>query len=452
MTADQPWYKTTHSIKGPLLFIEDVDSPKYGETCTIRVNDQTLEGQVLETTENEAVIQVFGKTMGLDKTAEVQFSGSTAKVGVGPDMLGKTFDGRGNPRGSTAFKPEQHLDINGSAINPASRKTPDEFIQTGISAIDSMAPLVQGQKLPIFSQAGLPHNELAAQLVRQADIPGEKLAIVFAAMGITQEEARFFQEEFAETGASERTVSFLNLADDPSVERIMTPRVALTTAEYLAFEHDYNVVAVLTDFTNYCESLREISSARNEVPGRRGYPGYMYTDLAANYERAGVIEGKSGSVTQIPILTMPSGDKTHPVPDLTGYITEGQIVLEDALQSKGIEPPINPLPSLSRLKPDDEYTRDDHGDVADQLYAAYARSKELRELVAVIGEGSLSETDQKFLRFGETFEEEFLDQGRTTNRDLNETLDTAWNCLHTLPRDELNKVGSDILDKYYAEQ
>ena len=449
MTETKPWYKTVKNVKGPLLFLTDLESPQYGEICDIQVGETVMQGQVLETTKDTAVVQVFGSTLGIDKSTEVKFKGHPAQVDVSESMLGNTFTGLGKPRGDFKITPEKTLDINGAAINPAARQEPSKFIQTGISTIDNMATLVQGQKLPIFSQAGLPHNKLAAQLVRQSEVPGEKFAVVFAAMGITKEEAIYFEEEFKKTGSSERTVSFLNLADDPSVERIMTPRVALTTAEYLAFEKGYNVLAILTDFTNYCDALREISGARNEVPGRRGYPGYMYTDLANIYERAGTLEGKEGTLTQIPILTMPSGDKTHPVPDLTGYITEGQIVLDDSLEQKGIQPPINPLPSLSRLKADKEDTREDHGEVADQLYAFYAEAIELRQLVSVIGEGSLGDTEKKYLAFGKEFENVFINQGFHKNRSLEDTLGTAWELLRILPRRELKKIGEDTKQKYY---
>lgn len=450
--TNQPWYTSTQSVKRSLLFLDNVDSPSFSETVTIRADGRTMQGRVLESTEETAVIQVFGDTIGLGRDTEVQFTGSPATVSVSEDMLGKTFDGLGNPREKTSqYTGDQSLDINASAINPAARTQPDEFIETGISTIDNMATLVQGQKLPIFSQAGLPHNRLAAQIVRQADIPGEDLAIVFGAMGVTKDEARFFQDEFTKTGAIDRTVSFLNLADDPSIERLMTPRVALTTAEYLAFEQGYNVVTILTDMTNYCESLREVSAAREELPGRRGYPGYMYTDLAQIYERAGVTKAHGGSVTQIPILTMPSGDKTHPVPDLTGYITEGQIVLENDLDQKDITPPINPLPSLSRLDPDESDTREDHTAVAEQLYAAYARATELRDLVAVLGEEGLSDIDRQFLAFGEAFETQLLNQGFDTRRTLDETVSIAWELLSDLPRDELHKLGDDLLDKYHDD-
>lgn len=451
MTAN-PWYTTTHSIKGPLLFLEEVDNPSYGEITRIKTDGEEIYGQVLEATTDTAVVQVLDKSMGLHRDIQVQFTGEPATVNVSEDMLGKTFDGLGELRDTDAtYQGDETRPITSDAINPAARTQPDQFIETGISAIDNMAPLVQGQKLPIFSEAGLPHNEVAAQLVRQANTPGEKEAIVFGAMGITKDEARFFTNEFTRTGAKQRTVSFLNLADDPSVERIMTPRVALATAEYLAFDKGYNVVTILTDFTNYCEALREVSAARNEIPGRRGYPGYMYTDLAEIYERAGVLNDQDGSLTQIPILTMPSGDETHPVPDLTGYITEGQIVLDESLNSKGITPPINPLPSLSRLDPDENQTRHDHTALSDQLYAAYARCQELRELVAVIGEEGLSDADQAFLSFGDTFEEEYLDQGFTTDRALDTTLDLAWQLLRSLPRDQLNKLSDELLDKHYEQ-
>lgn len=346
--STNPWYKTISSIKGPLLVVEKTKEVSYAELCTVRVEDREILGQVLQASEDKVVVQLFDSPRGVDKTAQVQFSTKPALMGVSEDMLGVVFDGLGRPTSTDAYAPEDYRDMNGSAINPAARTNPDSFVQTGISTIDCMNTLVRGQKLPIFSQAGLPHNELAAEIVKHAQIAGEKFAVVFAAMGITNEEADYFLKTFEETGSMNKTAVFLNTASDPSVERILTPRAALTAAEYLAFEKDYHVLVVLTDFTNYCEALREISSARGEIPGRRGYPGYMYTDLAAQYERAGMVEESKGSITQIPIISMPSGDKTHPIPDLTGYITEGQIVLDEALHKKGISPPINPLPSLSR--------------------------------------------------------------------------------------------------------
>ena len=451
MNKNNPWYKSVSSIRGPLIVVEKTKKVSYGEICTIKNGEQTLTGQVLDTAEDKAVVQLFAPSTGLDLDTEVQFTGEPAKIGVSKDMLGKVFDGMGRPKAGTTHLPETYLDVNGSAINPAARKQPSDFIQTGISTIDCMNTLVRGQKLPIFSSSGLPHNELAAQIVRQATVPGEDFVVVFAAMGISNEEARFFIEDFQKTGALDKSIVFLNLADDPSVERLITPRAALTTAEYLAFEHDLHVLVVLTDFTNYCEALREVSAARSEVPGRRGYPGYMYTDLAMLYERAGMIEGKKGTVTQIPILSMPAGDITHPVPDLTGYITEGQIVLDQALLKRGVFPPVNPLPSLSRLMKagiGEGKTRDDHAAVSDQLYAAYSQGLELRQLVSVVGESSLTEIDKKYLHFAERFEQEFINQGFTKNRTIKETLDLGWALLSDFPRTELKKIKPALLDKH----
>ncbi len=452
----QPWYKTTSSIRGPLLVVEKTKDVAYGEICNIKSTgkdgrSRELLGQVLDASEDKVVVQLFENSMGLNLKTQVQFTGEVAKMPVSKEMIGKVFDGLGRPKDGSSIVPEKHLDVNGSAINPASRKKPAQFIQTGVSTIDCMSTLVRGQKLPIFSASGLPHNELAAQIVRQAKVAGEDFVVVFAAMGITNEEARFFIEDFKKTGALDRAVIFLNVANDPSVERIITPRVALTTAEYLAFEHNYHVVVVLTDFTNYCEALREISAARSEVPGRRGYPGYMYTDLAANYERAGMVQGAKGSVTQIPILTMPAGDRTHPIPDLTGYITEGQVVLDAALLKRSVLPPVNPLPSLSRLMNagiGKGATREDHSSVADSLYAAYARGLELRQLVSVVGESSLSEIDKKYLRFADAFEKEFINQGFYENRDIETTLDLGWKLLSIFPRSELKKAKKEYMDKY----
>ncbi len=452
----QPWYKTTSSLKGPLLVVENVKGVSYGEICKVKSTDgKEIIGQVLDTSKDKAVVQLFENSMGLDLKSQVQFTTKPATIGVSKKMLGKIFDGMGRPKEKFTYAPKKYLDVNGSAINPASRRSPSDFIQTGISTIDCMTTLVRGQKLPIFSAAGLPHNELAAQIVRQASAGGEDFAIVFAAMGITYEEARYFMEDFKKTGALEKAVVFMNLANDPSVERIITPRVALTTAEYLAFDLDMHVLVVLTDFTNYCEALREVAAARNEVPGRRGYPGYMYTDLAASYERAGMVKGSKGSITQVPILTMPAGDKTHPVPDLTGYITEGQVVLDAALHKKGISPPVNPLPSLSRLMNSGigkGKTREDHSSVADQMYAAYARALELRQLVSVVGESSLSETDQKYLRFGEAFEDKFINQGNYTNRTIKETLKLGWELMTILPKSELKKAKKAFIEKYLPEK
>lgn len=451
-TSKKPWYKTVSSIRGPLLVIEKTKDVGYGEICTIKTEDgRELTGQVLDTSEKNVVVQLFASSTGINLKASVQFSGKPARIGVSKDMLGKVFDGLGRPKDGTTHIPKEFLDVNGLAINPSARKSPADFIQTGVSTIDCMNTLVRGQKLPIFSASGLPHNELAAQIVRQATVPGEDFVVIFAAMGISNEEARFFIDDFEKTGALEKTIVFLNLADDPSVERIITPRAALTTAEYLAFEHDMHVLVVLTDFTNYCEALREVSAARNEVPSRRGYPGYMYTDLATLYERAGMIEGRKGTITQIPILSMPAGDITHPVPDLTGYITEGQIVLDQSLFKRGIFPPVNPLPSLSRLMKSGigkGKTREDHADVSDQLYAAYSQGLELRQLVSVVGESSLSEVDRSYLHFADAFEKEFINQGFTTNRSIKETLTIGWDLLARLPVTELKKIKPAIIEKY----
>jgi V/A-type H+-transporting ATPase subunit B len=389
------------------------------------------------------------------KNTRARFLGDVLKLSVSVDMLGRIFDGSGKPRdGKGAVVPEQRVDVNGSPINPSAREFPRDFIQTGISAIDGMNTLVRGQKLPIFSGAGLPHNLLAAQIARQARVKGEEFAVVFATMGITHEEATFFRQSFEQTGALERIVMFLNLANDPAIERILTPRLALTTAEHLAFEHGMHILVILTDMMNYCEALREISAAREEVPSRRGYPGYMYTDLSLTYERAGKIKGKPGSITQIPILTMPADDITHPVPDLTGYITEGQIVLSRRLQREGIYPPIDVLPSLSRLMNQGigaGKTREDHAAVSNQLYAAYAKGRDLRELVAIVGEEGLTERDRKFLEFARRFEREFVIQGTKEDRNIEATLNLSWSLLSDLPRTEV-KVDPELLKKYYREE
>ncbi len=449
-------YRTIREIKGPLLIVENTRDVAYGEVVKIRGPDgKERLGQVLEARENMAVVQVFEGTRGLDvKNTTVKFLGETLKIGVSVEMLGRVFDGTGRPiDGGPEVIPEEMRDINGYPINPAARAYPREFIQTGISTIDGMNTLVRGQKLPIFSGAGLPHNEIAAQIARQAKVrgQGEKFAVVFVAMGITAEEANFFRHEFERTGALERTVLFLNLANDPAIERIVIPRMGLTVAEYLAFEKDMHVLVILTDMTNYCEALREISAAREEVPGRRGYPGYMYTDLATIYERAGRIIGKEGSITQIPILTMPDDDMTHPIPDLTGYITEGQIVLSRDLHRRGIYPPINPLPSLSRLMKEgigEGRTREDHAGVANQLYAAYAEGLRLRDLVAVVGEEALSEEDRILLKFADAFEDKFIKQGHDEDRSIEETLTIAWNLLALLPRSYLKKIDKKYIEKY----
>ncbi len=458
-------YKTITEISGPLVFAE-VDEPVgYDEIVEIETPDgETKRGQVLETSDGLVSIQVFEGTDGIDRNASVRFIGETLKMPVTEDLLGRVLDGSGRPiDDGPDIVPEERQEIVGAAINPFSREYPEEFIQTGVSAIDGMNTLVRGQKLPIFSSSGLPHNELALQIARQATVPeeedgddgdGSEFAVIFGAMGITQEEANEFMDDFERTGALERSVVFMNLADDPAVERTVTPRLALTTAEYLAFEKDYHVLVILTDMTNYCEALREIGAAREEVPGRRGYPGYMYTDLAQIYERAGRIKGEEGSITQIPILTMPSNDITHPIPDLTGYITEGQIIVDPDLNSQGVQPPVNVLPSLSRLMDDgigEGLTREDHADVSDQLYAAYAEGEDLRDLVNIVGREALSERDNKFLDFADRFEDEFVEQGFDTNRDIEGTLDIGWELLSTLPKDALNRIGEDLIEEYYVE-
>ena len=449
-------YRTIREIKGPLLIVENTTDVAYGEVVKIKGPDgKERLGQVLEARENMAIVQVFEGTRGLDiKSTTVKFLGDTLKIGVSMEMLGRVFDGTGRAiDGGPEIIPEEMRDINGYPINPASREYPREFIQTGISTIDGMNTLVRGQKLPIFSGSGMPHNEIAAQIARQAKLrgKGEKFAVVFVAMGITAEEANFFRREFERTGALERTVLFLNLANDPAIERIVIPRMGLTVAEYLAYEKDMHVLVILTDMTNYCEALREISAAREEVPGRRGYPGYMYTDLATIYERAGRVLGRKGSITQIPILTMPDDDMTHPIPDLTGYITEGQIVLSRALHRRGIYPPINPLLSLSRLMKEgigEGRTREDHAGVANQLYAAYAEGLRLRDLVAVVGEEALGEEDRILLKFADAFEERFITQGRDEDRSIEDTLSIAWNLLAMLPRSYLKKIDKKHIEKY----
>ncbi|WP_411965205.1 ATP synthase subunit B [Haloferax sp. YSMS24] len=456
-------YQTITEISGPLVFAE-VDEPiGYDEIVEIETpQGETKRGQVLESSEGLVAIQVFEGTTGIDRNASVRFLGETLKMPVTEDLLGRVLDGSGQPiDGGPEIVPDERRDIVGAAINPYSREYPEEFIQTGVSAIDGMNTLVRGQKLPIFSASGLPHNNLALQVARQATVPEEEgddeeseFAVVFGAMGITQEEANEFMQDFERTGALERSVVFTNLADDPAVERTVTPRLALTTAEYLAFDKGYHVLVILTDMTNYCEALREIGAAREEVPGRRGYPGYMYTDLAQLYERAGRIEGREGSVTQIPILTMPGDDDTHPIPDLTGYITEGQIYIDRDLNSQGIRPPINPLPSLSRLMDDgigEGLTREDHADVSDQMYAAYAEGEDLRDLVNIVGREALSERDNKYLDFAERFEAEFVNQGFDTDRTIAETLDIGWDLLSTLPKSELNRIDEELIEKYYQE-
>ncbi|HDN83766.1 MAG TPA: V-type ATP synthase subunit B [Candidatus Altiarchaeales archaeon] len=452
-------YTSVAEVSGPLMIVDNVSGVSYGEVVEIITADGEIRtGQVLDAMERKAVVQVFEGTSGLDtKATRVRFIGETMKIPVSEDMLGRIFDGAGRPRdGKGEIIPEERRNIEGSPMNPYAREYPREFIQTGISAIDGMNTLVRGQKLPIFSGAGLPHNELAAQIARQATVLGEEeeFAVVFAAMGITAGEASFFRKDFQKTGALERIVSFINLADDPTIERIIIPRVALTTAEFLAFEKNMHVLVILTDMTNYCEALREISAAREEVPGRRGYPGYLYTDLSTIYERAGRIRGVKGSITQIPILSMPGDDITHPIADLTGYITEGQIVLSRQLHRKRIYPPIDVLPSLSRLMSQGigpGRTREDHAGVSNQLYAAYAEGRDLRDLVAVVGEEALTERDQKFLEFAERFEAEFINQGTDENRSIEETLEIGWDLLSILPERELKRIDPKYIEKYHPK-
>ncbi len=451
-------YRTLSYVSGPLLFVEDVYDVGYNEIVELRGSDGLVRrGQVLEINRGRAVVQVFVGTRGLDLTrTEARFSGEVAKLGVSLEMLGRMFNGSGWPiDGGPPIVPEMRLDINGQPINPWARDHPAEFIQTGISAIDSLNTLVRGQKLPIFSGFGLPGGELAAQIAAQAEVrgSGEEFAVVFAAIGIPHHEATIFRRSFEASGALERTILFMNLADDPTIERIITPRVALTAAEYLAFQHDRHVLVIITDMTNYAEALREVSAAREEVPGRRGYPGYLYTDLASIYERAGRIKGKPGSITQLLILTMPDDDITHPIPDLTGYITEGQIVLSRDLHRRGIYPPIDPLPSLSRLMNagiGPGKTRPDHRQVADQLYTLYAKGRDLRRLVAIVGEAALSEEDRRYLTFADRFEREFIHQGQV-NRSLEESFSQAWDILGALPPRELKRIKSEFIEQYYPK-
>ncbi|QYZ79612.1 ATP synthase subunit B [Methanofollis formosanus] len=449
-------YKTVKQIAGPLVFVEKTEPVGYNELVNIVLADGTIKrGQVLDTSDDLVVVQCFETTAGIGRDAGIRFLGETIKMPVAKEMLGRILSGGGKPiDGGPEIVPEDRLDIQGAAINPYARASPADFIQTGISTIDGTNTLVRGQKLPIFSGAGLPHNDIALQIARQAKVPGstEEFAVVFAAMGITKEEANYFMADFERTGALERAVVFLNLADDPAVERIITPRLALTTAEYLGYELGYHVLVILTDMTNYCEALRQIGAAREEVPGRRGYPGYMYTDLACIYERAGIVKGKKGSVTQIPILTMPGDDITHPIPDLTGYITEGQIVVSRELHRKGIYPPINVLPSLSRLMNlgiGEGHTRDDHKKVSDQLYAGYAEGKDLRGLVAIVGKDALSERDRGFLEFADLFEDQFVRQGIDEDRSIERTLDVGWELLATLPVEQLVRIDRDLIKKYH---
>jgi V/A-type H+-transporting ATPase subunit B len=451
-------YRTINKIAGPLVFVEKTEPVAYGELVNIVLFDGTIKrGQVLDTSDELVVVQIFETTTGIGRDSGVRFTGETIKMPVGKEMLGRILSGGGKPiDGGPEIVPEKRLDITGAAINPYARGMPADFIQTGISTIDGTNTLVRGQKLPIFSGAGLPHNNVALQIARQAKVPGstESFAVVFAAMGITKEEANYFMQDFERTGALEHAVVFLNLADDPAVERIITPRLALTTAEYLAFELGMHVLVILTDMTNYCEALRQIGAAREEVPGRRGYPGYMYTDLACIYERAGMIKGQKGSVTQIPILTMPGDDITHPIPDLTGYITEGQIVVNRDLHRKGIYPPINVLPSLSRLMNlgiGNGKTRDDHKKVSDQMYAGYAEGNDLRGLVAIVGKDALSERDRLLLEFADLFENRFVRQGYDEDRTIEDTLTIGWDLLSTLPVEQLTRIDRDLINKYHPK-
>ena len=449
-------YKTITEVVGPLMVVEGVEGIKYYELVDIETQTGELRrGRVLEVNGDKAMVQLFENSAGLNlKASKVRFLGRPLSLGVSEDMIGRVFDGMGRPKDNgPKIIPEKTLDIEGTAINPVSRDYPSEFIQTGISAIDGLNTLVRGQKLPIFSGSGMPHADLAAQIARQARVLGtdSKFAVVFGAIGITFEEAQFFIDDFKKTGAIDRTVLFMNLANDPAIERIATPRMALTCAEYLAFEKGMHVLVILTDLTNYCEALREVSAARKEVPGRRGYPGYLYTDLSTLYERAGRIKGREGSITQIPILTMPEDDKTHPIPDLTGYITEGQIILSRELYKQNLMPPIDVLPSLSRLKDKGigkNKTREDHADTMNQLFAAYATGKEAKELAVILGESALSDTDKAFVKFTNAFEEKYVAQGFETNRTIEETLNLGWELLKILPRTELKRIRDEYLEKY----
>jgi V/A-type H+-transporting ATPase subunit B len=449
-------YRTVSYVSGPLLFVERPVGASYGETARITLPDgETRNGQILDISKDMAVVQVYEGTSGIDNSVtSVRFTGEPPRIDVSLDMLGRIFNGVGKPRdGRPDIIPEDTVDIAGMPINPYARDKPSDFIQTGVSAIDALNTLVRGQKLPIFSGSGLPANKLAAQIARQSKVigEGEQFAVVFAAMGITYKEASFFMSDFERTGALERVVFFLNLADDPTIERVATPRCALSVAEFLAYTHNLHVLVILTDMTNYCEALREISTAREEVPGRRGYPGYMYTDLASIYERAGRIKGKTGSITQIPILTMPDDDITHPVPDLTGYITEGQIVLSRDLFRRGADPPIDALPCLSRLMNlgiGPEKTREDHRNVADQLYASYAYGRDLRRLVAIVGEEALTDLDRKYLTFADQFERRFISQG-DENRSIEDTLTIGWELLSSLPEDELKRIKIEFIKRYH---
>ncbi|MDD6735301.1 MAG: V-type ATP synthase subunit B [Clostridiales bacterium] len=450
-------YKTISEVAGPLVLVKGTSGVKYNELGEIILSDGTKKRcRVLEVNGSDVLVQLFENSSGINLSdSKVKFLGHTMELGVSEDMLGRVFDGLGNPKEDFEIIPEKRLDVNGLPMNPVARSYPEEFIQTGVSAIDGLNTLVRGQKLPIFSGSGLPHANLAAQIARQSKVLGdnEKFAVVFAAIGITFEEADYFIEDFKRTGAMERTVLFVNLADDPAIERIATPKIALTTAEYLAFDKGMHVLVIMTDITNYADALREISAARKEVPSRRGYPGYMYTDLASIYERAGRLKGKNGSITMIPILTMPEDDKTHPIPDLTGYITEGQIILSRELYRKNIVPPIDVLPSLSRLKDKGigkGKTREDHANVMNQLFSAYARGKDAKELMTILGEAALSDVDKLYARFADEFEKRYVSQGYETDRGIEETLKIGWELLSILPRSELKRIKDEYLDKYYT--
>ena len=453
-------YKTISEVAGPLMVVKGVEDVGYDELGEIELaNGELRHCKVLELNGTDAVVQLFENSAGMNlKESKVRFLGHGNQLGVSLDMLGRVFDGMGRPiDGGAEIIPDEYLDINGLAMNPAAREYPSEFIQTGVSAIDGLNTLVRGQKLPIFSGSGLPHANLAAQIARQAKVRGtdSKFAVVFAAVGITYEEAEFFMTDFRKSGAIDRSVMFLNLANDPAVERIATPRMALTAAEYLAFEQNMHVLVIITDITNYAESLREVSAARKEVPGRRGYPGYLYTDLATMYERAGKKKGIDGSITMIPIVSMPEDDITHPIPDLTGYITEGQIILSRDLYRKGVTPPIDVLPSLSRLKDKgigEGTTRKDHADVLNQLFAIYARGKECKELMAILGEAALSDVDKLYAKFADEFENKYVSQGYEKDRSIEETLDVGWELLRTMPRSELKRVKKEYLDEFYDKK
>ena len=452
-------YRTIQEVAGPLMLVHGVEGVTYDELGEIELaSGETRRCKVLEVNGNDVLVQLFESSTGINlSNSKVRFLGRSMELGVSEDMLGRVFDGLGNPIDEgPQILPDARMDINGLPMNPAARCYPEEFIQTGVSAIDGLNTLVRGQKLPIFSASGLPHAQLAAQIARQAKVLGtnENFAVVFAAMGITFEESNFFIESFRETGALDRTVLFVNLANDPAVERICTPKMALTAAEYLAFEQDMHVLVILTDITNYAEALREVSSSKGEIPSRKGFPGYLYSDLASLYERAGIVAGRNGSVTQIPILTMPNDDITHPIPDLTGYITEGQIVLDRNLHGQAVYPPISILPSLSRLMKDGigkGYTREDHQDLANQLFSAYAKVGEARNLASVIGEDELSPIDKQYLKFGEEFERRYIGQGPAENRTMMETLDLGWELLGLLPKEELDRIDTKLVEKYWKD-